>query len=94
MIDLKFKDNILRTADTLIYKARNILSTQEGYLHYAPTFGIDYDLFFGQDYKIQTQTFKSYAISKLAENGINPLEVLSQEGTFDTLLNIQIQIQN
>jgi len=91
MNDLFFKDNVLRRQDTSIFKGRNILSTQEGYLHYAPTFGIDYDLFFGQDYRIQTETFRSYAITKLAENGINPLEVLTQEGTFDTLLNIQIE---
>jgi len=91
MIDLKFKDNILRTADTLVYKARNILSVQIGALAYAPDFGIDYDLFFGQDYKIQTETFKAYAISKLSENGINPLEVLTEEGALDAILNIQIE---
>jgi hypothetical protein len=91
MIDLFFKDNVLRIQDTSIFKARNILSTQEGYLHYAPNFGIDYNLFFGQDFRIQTETFRSYAITKLAENGINPLEVLTQEGTFDTILNIQIE---
>ncbi len=91
MIDLKFKDNILRTADTLIYKARNILSTQIGSLAYAPEFGIDYDLFFGEDYTIQNQTFQAYAISKLSENGINPLDVLDTKGTFDEVLNIQIE---
>jgi len=91
MIDLKFKDNILRTADTLIYKARNILSTQIGSLAYAPEFGIDYDLFFGEDYTIQNQTFQAYAISKLSENGVNPLDVLDTKGTFDEVLNIQIE---
>ena len=91
MIDLQFKNNILRTADTLIYKARNILSTQIGSLAYAPDFGIDYDLFFGEDYIIQTQTFQAYAISKLSENGINPLDVLDTKGTFDEVLNIQIE---
>lgn len=88
--DLFFKDDVLRVADTLIYKARNILSTQIGYLAYAPTFGIDYDLFFSQDYNIQTETFKAYAISKLAENGMNPLEVLTQDNNLDTILNIQL----
>lgn len=91
MIDLKFKDNILRTSDTLIYKARNILSTQIGSLAYATEFGIDYDLFFGEDYTIQNQTFQAYAISKLSENGINPLDVLDTKGTFDEVLNIQIE---
>ena len=91
MIDLQFKDNILRTADTLIYKGRNILSTQIGSLAYAPDFGIDYDLFFGDDYEIQTQTFQAYAISKLSENGINPLDVLDSKGTFEEVLNIKIE---
>lgn len=91
MIDLQFKNNILRTADTLIYKARNILSTQIASLAYAPDFGIDYDLFFGEDYTIQNQTFQAYAISKLSENGINPLDVLDTKGTFDEVLNIQIE---
>lgn len=91
MIDLQFKNNVLRTADTLIYKARNILSTQIGSLAYAPDFGIDYDLFFGDDYQIQNQTFQAYAISKLSENGINPLDVLDSKGTFDEVLNIKIE---
>jgi hypothetical protein len=91
MNDLYFKDDVLRVVDTLIYKARNILSTEAGYLAYAPDFGIDYNLFFGDDYKIQTETFKSYAVQKLGENGINPLEVLTQEQTLDTILNIQLE---
>jgi hypothetical protein len=91
MIDLFFKNDILKTSDTLIYKAKNVLSTQEGYLHYAPLFGIDYNLFFGDDYKIQTETFKAYAISKLSENGINPLDVLTQENSLDAILDIKIE---
>jgi len=91
MIDLFFKDNVLKTSETFIYKARNVLSTNINYLKYAPDFGIDYDLFFDQNFKIQTETFKSYAISKLAENGINPLEVLTQENSLDAILNIQLE---
>lgn len=90
MNDLKFKDNQLTRADTLIYKAVNILSTQIGYLKYAPDFGIDYNLFFTQDLKIQTETFRSYAISKLAENGINPVDVLTIEEALESFINIQI----
>lgn len=91
MIDIFVdSDGTLRTSETLIYKAKNILSTQIEALAYAPEFGIDYDLFFSKDYNIQTETFKSYAISKLAEFGINPFEVLTQENALDTILNIQI----
>lgn len=91
MIDLKFKNNSLDVKDTSLYKARNLLSTQIGSLAYAEDFGIDYDLFFGQDYKIQTETFKSYAISKLSEKGINPLEVITDEGSLETILNIELE---
>lgn len=91
IVDLFFKNDVLRTSDTLIYKARNILSTQINYLKYAPNFGIDYNLFFDQNFKIQTETFKAYAISRLAENGINPLDVLTLEGGLDAVLNIQLE---
>jgi len=84
------KNGILRRSDTSVYKAKNILSTQIGSLAYAPEFGIDYNLFFDQNFQIQNETFKSYAISKLSENGVNPLEVLTVEGALETILNIQI----
>jgi hypothetical protein len=92
MIDLFIdKDGVLRRANTSLYKAKNILNTQIGYLAYAPAFGIDYNLFFGDDFEIQPETFQAYAISKLSENGVNPLEVVTKENKFDTELNIQIQ---
>ena len=90
MIDLVLKDNDLAIVDTSIYKGKNILETQIGHLVYAPEFGIDYDLFFGEDFKIQTETFQAYAISRLSENGVNPLDVVTSEGKFDARLNIQI----
>lgn len=91
MIDLFIdSDGILRSSDTSIYKGRNILQTQIGFLKYAPEFGIDHNLFFGQDFQIQTETFKAYAISKLSENGVNPLEVITAEGQLDAALNIKI----
>jgi len=91
MIDLFFKDNILRTVDTSVYKGRNILKTQIGYLKYAPEFGIDYALFFDQNFRIQNETFRAYAISKLSENGVNPIEAISIAGQLESLLNIQIE---
>ncbi len=91
MIDLFIdKDGVLRRANTSLYKAKNILQTQIGYLAYAPNFGIDYNLFFGDDFKIQTETFQAYAISKLSENGVNPIEVLTEENKFDADINIKI----
>ncbi len=90
MIDLVLKDNDLEIVNTSIYKGKNILETQIGYLAYAPEFGIDYDLFFGEDFNIQTATFQAYAISQLSANGVNPLDVVTSEGKFDARLNIQI----
>lgn len=91
MIDLKFTQNGIQPIDTSLYKAKNILETQMGFLEYAPDFGIDYNLFFGSDLEIQIETYQSYAVSKLAENGINPLDLLTSDGKFDTLLNINIE---
>lgn len=91
MIDLIFKENDLQVEDTSIFKAKNILETQIGFLHYAPEFGIDYNLFFGNDLEIQIETYQAYAISKLAENGINPLDLIVEEDKFDARLNINIQ---
>tara|TARA_R110000787_G_scaffold130064_1_gene241981 strand:- start:1620 stop:1892 length:273 start_codon:yes stop_codon:yes gene_type:complete len=90
MKDLILKNDNLSTSDTSTFKARNILSTEVGALSYAPTFGIDYNLFFGKDYEIQTKTFEAYAISKLAEHGVNPIETITEENTFDALLKIQL----
>ncbi len=90
MIDIAVKNNKVIASDTVIYKAINLLSTQIGSLAYAPEFGIDYDLFFLSDYKIQIETFKAYAISKLVENSINPIEVLTEENSLETLLNFKI----
>lgn len=90
MIDISIKNNNLVSSDTSIWKAKNLLETQIGNLVYAPEFGIDYDLFFGEDLKIQNETFVSYAIGKLTENGVNPIEVITEEGKFDTRLNINL----
>lgn len=90
MKDFVLDGEDLRIVDTSIYKARNILQTQIGSLTYAPEFGIDYDLFFGSDFRIQTETFQAYAIQKLSENGINPVDVMSQEGQLDSRLEIPI----
>ena len=90
-IDIHFSNDRLEFSETNLYKAKNILETQIGFLEYAPDFGIDYDLFFGSDLEIQIETYQSYAISKLAENGINPLDLITQDAKFDTVLNINIE---
>jgi hypothetical protein len=90
-IDLILSENGISAKDTSIFKAKNILETQIGSLQYAPDFGIDYNLFFGSDLQIQIETYQAYAISKLSENGINPLDLIQEDGKFDTLLNINIE---
>lgn len=92
MIDIFLdKDGILRASDTNVYKAKNILSTQIGKLAYAPEFGIDYDVFFGDDLKIQNETFQSYSISRLSESGVNVNELISEETTFDATLKFLLE---
>lgn len=90
MIDINLNQNNLVIVNTSIYKAKNLLETQIGSLIYAPNFGIEYDLFFGEDLRIQKETFVAYAISQLSANGINPIETLTSDGKFDTRLNINI----
>ena len=92
-MDLIFSASGISSNDTSLFKAKNILETQIGFLEYAPEFGIDYDLFFGNDLQIQIETYQAYAISKLSENGINPLDLIQEDGKFDTLLNINIENQ-
>ena len=77
--------------DQLLQKAKNILSCQIGSLVYAAEFGIDYDLFFDSEFQIQNETFRAYAVSKLAESGINTQEILQQDNYLDQILNFKLE---
>lgn len=57
--------------DTQTERAANILDTQLGALEYAPDFGVDLSYFLQTDFKFQNESFKSYCIQVLANEGIN-----------------------
>jgi hypothetical protein len=59
------------TADSVVGKARNVLSVQIGSLEYAPDFGVDLKYFLDTQFAIENTSFKAYMIQRLVESGIN-----------------------
>ncbi len=82
MIDGFIENGEFKTSDTIVFKAKNILETQEGSLNYAPELGIDLKRFLDPDVKIQNRTFEAYSIQKLGEQGVNPIELIVNKETF------------
>ena len=82
MIDGCIENGEFKTSDTIVFKAKNILETQEGSLNYAPELGIDLKRFLDPDVKIQNRTFEAYSIQKLGEQGVNPIELIVNKETF------------
>lgn len=93
MIDFEIQNNMPVFSDTIVHKAANVITTQEESLYYSQEFGIDLNRFFDPDVEIQTETFKSYSIQKLAENGVNVLELTEKKDILETLFNYVVQIQ-
>lgn len=60
----------LQVSDTDVFKGANILNVQRGRLYYAQATGIDLARFITPDVSIQTQTFLSYAIQQLLQQGV------------------------
>lgn len=79
--------------DTNTNKAANVLSVQLGALEYAPDLGIDLNYFLSEDFRFQNDSFKSYCVNILAQNGINVTEVLdvTQSLFSDFIFNISPQ---
>lgn len=82
MIDGYIEKGEFKVNDTIVFKAKNILETQEGSLSYAPELGIDLKIFLDPDVKIQNRTFEAYSIQKLGEQGVNPIELIVNKETF------------
>lgn len=76
--------------DTNTTKAANVLSVQLGALEYAPDLGIDLNYFLSEDFRFQNESFKSYCVNILAQNGINVTEVLDENQSLfsDFIFNI------
>ena len=72
MIDIFLSDaGELKTAEAVVFKAKNILSIQENSLEYEPDLGIDLKRFLDPDIKIQNETFEAYSVQRLAAQGVN-----------------------
>lgn len=82
MIDGYIEKGEFKVNDTIVFKAKNILETQEGSLSYAPELGIDLKRFLDPDVRIQNRTFEAYSIQKLGEQGVNPIELIVNKETF------------
>lgn len=74
-------------SETVVYKACNLLRVQIGDLAYAPGWGIDLEMFFDPNVEIQTDVFKKYSIKKMAENGINPVSLVTDEKSLETIFD-------
>lgn len=71
MMDITDVQDDLVMFDTQTPKAANILSIQLGSLEYALEFGIDLRYFLQNGIKFQNESFKSYLIERLANQGVN-----------------------
>lgn len=90
MKDGYIENNEFKISDTVVFKAKNILETQEGSLDYEPSLGIDLKRFLDPDVKIQNETFEAYSIQRLSEQGINTIELLSNEETFRQIFDYKV----
>lgn len=80
--------------DTQTQKAANILAIQLRSLEYAPQIGIDLDYFLTQSFEFQNESFKSYLIEVLANNGINVSSVAEVVENLFTKLDINLARNN
>lgn len=90
MIDGYIENNEFKVADTVVFKAKNILETQENSLAYEPDLGIDLKRFLDPDVKIQNETFEAYSIQRLSEQGVNTIELLSNKETFRQIFDYKV----
>ncbi len=88
--EVEYDRTFFNLEDTVVFKAKNILETQEQSLAYEPNLGIDLKRFLDPDVKIQNRTFEAYSIQKLSEQGINTIELLSDKETFRQLFDYKV----
>ena len=91
MIDVFLSDaGELKTADAVVFKAKNILSIQENSLEYEPDLGIDLKRFLDPDIKIQNETFEAYSVQRLAAQGVNVVSLLTDKEAFREVFNYTV----
>lgn len=76
--------------DTQVAKGTNVLQVQLGSLEYLQQFGIDITFFLDPDKKFQNESFKSYLVQVLTENGINVNQLIDTQNTFDNLYQFYV----
>lgn len=84
------KDGVLQRADTDVYKARNILAVQKINTHYRPDLGIDLRRFIDPNVKIQFETFRSYTLQEMVQQGARMDAVLEVQKNLDKELNYTV----
>ena len=91
MIDIFLSDaGELKTAEAVVFKAKNILSIQENSLEYEPNLGIDLKRFLDPDIKIQNETFEAYSVQRLAAQGVNVVSLLTDKEAFREVFNYTV----
>lgn len=94
MIDVFIDKGVFKVADTIVYKAKNILEIQEGSLSYEQQTGIDLKRFLSPDVKIQNSTFEAYSIQRLGEQGVNTLDLVVNKETFRQVFDYTLAEEN
>ena len=84
------KDGVLQRADTDLYKARNILSVQKTNTYYRPDLGIDLRRFIDPNVRIQFETFRSYTLQEMVQQGARMDAVLEIQKNLDKKLNYTV----
>ncbi|MDR2426818.1 MAG: hypothetical protein LBD46_06560 [Endomicrobium sp.] len=90
MIDITGLSNGVQFADTVVYKAENILRIQTDYLLYEQDFGIDINYFLNAGFEIAMEVFENYAQQRLAEYGISVIEVKKQFEDFRNRVEMKL----
>ena len=81
-------------SDTQVPRAANILSVRVQTLEYAPDLGIDLDYFLSENFEFQNDSFKSYCVQVLANNGINVASVTEAVESLYTTLGFNLLPEN
>jgi len=84
------KDGILQRSNTDVYKARNILSVQKTNTHYRPDLGIDLKRFIDPDVKIQFETFRSYTLQEMVQQGARIDAILEVQRDLDKKMDYNV----
>lgn len=83
-------DGVLQRANTDVYKGRNILAVQKTNTHYRPDLGIDLRRFIDPEVKIQFETFRSYTLQEMVQQGVRVDAVLEVQRELDKKLDYNV----